>query len=539
MRKFVFTLLILLQSICFAQTGAKVFFDKSGKQASEALAYYFRQAESGNAYKSYFVNGGGIYFEGTITNANNVDESINIYSGTCKWYYKNGKQKSVRHFNSEGKEDGLSQYYYENGKIWKEVTLVNGVMNSQFIEYDEQGQRSSIFQEDFSTNHNDWDVYTSDKSKCVIADGKLSLFSLTSSGTSRFVNVNSESNYFTFEANINTANLKEGEKCGLIFGFKDWSNYNFFFITNTTFFVGTIYEGVQSYNGDGMYTSAIKKGENNVLKIISGEKNMYSINGEIQFATEHLLRNFGSNIGFAVGGNCSLVVDDFIYKQIDFQGNGLVVNEDRDVKATGSGLLLSQSGYISTNYHVIEDAKTITVEITEEGVAKSYNATIIQKDIANDLAILKIEDKSFVTIKEALKYSVKESGMVEVGSPVFTIGFPYALGGMGKESKYTDGKVSARTGYNGAVNSYQTSIPVQPGNSGGPVFNDSGQLIGVINATIRDADNVSYAIKLNYLKTLIELLPEAINLPNFNSSNLSSEQKIKNISPCVVLIKVK
>ena len=71
---------------------------------------------------------------------------------------------------------------------------------------------------------------------------------------------------------------------------------------------------------------------------------------------------------------------------------------------------------------------------------------------------------------------------------------------MGKAAKFTDGKISSKTGYNNAINSYQTSIPVQPGNSGGPLFNDKAQLIGVINSAIKDADNVSYAIKLSLSK---------------------------------------
>lgn len=124
----------------------------------------------------------------------------------------------------------------------------------------------------------------------------------------------------------------------------------------------------------------------------------------------------------------------------------------------------------------------------------------------NDLAVIKINDEAFKTL-DPLKYSFKESGGVEVGSSVFTIGYPLALSGMGKEAKFTDGKISSKTGYNNAVNTYQTSIPVQPGNSGGPIFSDKGQLIGIVNAKIRDADNVSYGIKLNYIKNIIELLP--------------------------------
>ncbi|MBK6522650.1 MAG: trypsin-like peptidase domain-containing protein [Sphingobacteriaceae bacterium] len=81
---------------------------------------------------------------------------------------------------------------------------------------------------------------------------------------------------------------------------------------------------------------------------------------------------------------------------------------------------------------------------------------------------------------------------------------------MGKEAKFTDGKVSSKTGFNGAINSFQSTIPVQPGNSGGPVFNDKGQMVGVINATYREADNVSYAIKLNYINNLIDLLADTV-----------------------------
>jgi S1-C subfamily serine protease len=111
---------------------------------------------------------------------------------------------------------------------------------------------------------------------------------------------------------------------------------------------------------------------------------------------------------------------------------------------------------------------------------------------------------------------------------------------MGKDAKFTDGRISAKTGYNGSINTFQTTIPVQPGNSGGPVFNENGQLIGLINATFKEADNVSYAIKLNYIRNLIELLPEKIEMPeNSDLAGLSLEEKIKILTNYVVLVKVK
>jgi len=209
------------------------------------------------------------------------------------------------------------------------------------------------------------------------------------------------------------------------------------------------------------------------------------------------------------------------------------------VKASGSGIVISKGGYILTNYHVVENANSILVELLIQDQQKVFKAKLIQKDSENDLAILKISDETFTSLN-SINYSFKENGSVDVGSSVFTIGFPFALNGMGKEAKFTDGKVSAKTGYNGALNTFQTSIPVQPGNSGGGVFNDKGELVGVINAKIADADNVSYAVKLNYIKNLIEVLPETIELPSKNEIQaLTLEEKIKQLLNYVVLIKIK
>ncbi|MCX6181133.1 MAG: trypsin-like peptidase domain-containing protein [Bacteroidetes bacterium] len=506
----------------------------------ESSAYYYRTKAGANNYKSYYVNGGGVYFEGQIISASTSDESLNRYTGNCKWYYKNSKPKYIRNFDEAGLEDGMSIYYYESGKIWKEVVYKKGKSDIQYKEYNEDGQVSQIFEEEFHNNRNDWDLYSSDKSISKIENEKLVLTSLTNDGTSRYISVPSQSNFYTIETILNTAELKSGCKTGLLFGFKDWNNYNFFLITESSFYIGMVFEGVSNTIVEGMFSSAIKKGSENLLKVISGEQTIFSINGKIQYSTTTSFRCYGSNIGFVVSGKSSVNFNNVIYKEVNFNSSDIEMSKsDLDVKGTGSGLIISTTGYVLTNYHVIDDAKTISVEILENGAVKTYSAEIVQKDANNDLAILKITDKNFAPLPSPLKYAFKETGGIEVGASVFTIGYPYALGGMGKEAKYNDGKISAKTGYNNAINAFQTSIPVQPGNSGGPVFNDKGQLIGVINAKIHDADNVSYAIKLNYIKTLVELLPETIALPTYTASNLNTEQLIKNITPYSVLIKIK
>ena len=117
-----------------------------------------------------------------------------------------------------------------------------------------------------------------------------------------------------------------------------------------------------------------------------------------------------------------------------------------------------------------------------------------------------------------------------------------ALTIMGKDIKFTDGRISSKTGYKGDITTYQTTTPIQPGNSGGPLFDHSGNLIGVNSSGLRKdiSDNVSYTIKTNYLINLIDVLPKSIPIPN--STWISSKpltEQIKILEKYVVLVKVK
>ena len=521
----------------------KTYFDRSGKSSKENQEFYYRvKTDRPDEYKSYFVNGGSLYFEGKIKKTSDTDENENVYSGTCIWYYKNSKKKSERTFNAEGLENGTSVYYFESGKIWKEFEYNKGnIVGNSFKEYDEDGKVSKTFEENFDNNHNDWDLYTSDKTSATIANGALTLTSFTKEGASRYISLPTNSEDFIIDATINISKLKTGDKAGIIYSFKDWQNYNFFLISNTSFYVGMVYEGVVAMKANGKYSSERKKTEANIIKVLGiGEKNIYSVNGAIQYTTDKS-RNFGSNIGFSVSGKNTVTIENFVFKEIDYKGSNALIGSktDLNIKASGSGIFISTSGYILTNYHVVDNANKLQIEVNENGSPKSYNAKVIQKDIDNDLAILKINDDAFKPLT-SVDYSFIESGSADVGASVFTIGFPYALSGMGKDAKFTDGKISSKTGYNSAINSYQTSIPVQPGNSGGPLFNEKGQLIGVINSKIMAADNVSYAIKLNYIKNLIELLPDSPPFPNNQGLlNKTTEEKVKIITQYVVLIKIK
>jgi S1-C subfamily serine protease len=111
---------------------------------------------------------------------------------------------------------------------------------------------------------------------------------------------------------------------------------------------------------------------------------------------------------------------------------------------------------------------------------------------------------------------------------------------MGDEIKLTNGIISSKTGFQGDITSYQISAPIQPGNSGGPLFDKFGNLIGVINAKHIGAENVSYAIKVSYLKNLIDLLPTEPTLNNINVlKNLSLSDQVKQLNKFVYIIEVK
>jgi S1-C subfamily serine protease/predicted negative regulator of RcsB-dependent stress response len=201
---------------------------------------------------------------------------------------------------------------------------------------------------------------------------------------------------------------------------------------------------------------------------------------------------------------------------------------------SGSGIAID-SKHIATNYHVVENAKTLVFSYKDDESNKDYEVEVVATDRNNDLAILKVVDnkfKGFPTIKYGFSTTIKD-----VGTDIFVLGYPLIYT-MGDEIKLTNGIISAKSGFQGDVSLYQISAPIQPGNSGGPLFDDRGDLIGIINAKHTGTENVGYAIKLSYLKNLIESSDLPISLKSNNTiSSYSLKDKVKTISPFVVMLK--
>lgn len=171
---------------------------------------------------------------------------------------------------------------------------------------------------------------------------------------------------------------------------------------------------------------------------------------------------------------------------------------------SGTGFALYQ-GHIVTNYHVVEDAKTIFIKGVKGDFNTEYRAKVIATDKTNDLAVLKIDDEKFSSFG-TIPYKIKKS-MSDVGESVWALGYPMTSV-MGDEIKFTDGKISSRTGIQGDMSVYQISVPIQPGNSGGPLFDNYGNIVGITSSGLNreefNSENVNYAIKTSYLYNLIE-----------------------------------
>lgn len=200
---------------------------------------------------------------------------------------------------------------------------------------------------------------------------------------------------------------------------------------------------------------------------------------------------------------------------------------------SGTGFAL-KNGYIVTNFHVVDRARSILVYGINGSMSSGFTASIVASDKVNDLAIIKISDSRFSGFGN-IPYSIKNQ-MAEVGEDVWVLGYPLTQV-LGNEIKLTNGIVSSRSGYQGDVATYQISAPVQPGNSGGPLFDSRGDIVGIVNAGVPGADNVGYAIKTLYLKSLVDRFSLSSVLPTANNiSSLALKDQVKRVNNYVFLL---
>ncbi|MFZ9387209.1 MAG: S1C family serine protease [Chitinophagaceae bacterium] len=201
-------------------------------------------------------------------------------------------------------------------------------------------------------------------------------------------------------------------------------------------------------------------------------------------------------------------------------------------KSGGTGFLIDGKGYLVTNAHIIRNSENIAV-INSKG--EEFRAVVIKKDFSKDIAILRIDDKSFKPMGP-LPYGISKTGN-DVAEPIYTLGYPR------NDIVYSEGYLSARTGYNGDTLSCQLGIAANRGNSGGPVFNHNGEIIGVLSNKETEAEGVAFAIQSRYIFDAVEELKKdtsykSVKLPSKSSvRGMAKQDQVKKLLDYVFMVK--
>ncbi|MBI2730765.1 MAG: trypsin-like peptidase domain-containing protein [Sphingobacteriales bacterium] len=212
---------------------------------------------------------------------------------------------------------------------------------------------------------------------------------------------------------------------------------------------------------------------------------------------------------------------DVLTKKTDYQGNELIkVKGDIKVpnvqfKSSGTGFLIDGKGYLATNAHIIKNSSTV---IVQNNKGEEFIAKIVLMDNAKDLAILKITDQEFKPL--TLPYGISKSS-TEIAEPIYTFGYPR------NEIVYGEGYLSAKTGFNGDTLSCQIDVPANPGNSGGPVFNENGEVIGILSTRQMQTEGAVFAIQSKYIYKALEELKKNDAYADIKISTMSSVRKMQ------------
>ncbi len=165
----------------------------------------------------------------------------------------------------------------------------------------------------------------------------------------------------------------------------------------------------------------------------------------------------------------------------------------------GTGFILTNNGYVITNAHVLVGARMANVYTYDDNI---YPADFIGYDGDMDLALLKIKG-TFYELK------LGNSDDVKIGEKVIAIGNP-----LGLSFTTTEGIISARDreGSNGLPYYFQTDVSLNPGNSGGPLINTQGEIIGINNFKVSGSEGIGFALEINYVKDTVDKIAGSLNM---------------------------
>jgi len=484
------------------------------------------------SYKIYHPNG-NLRFE---TQVNHRGE----FEGRYISYHENGNFKLIGENNELGEEDGNAATFDEQGKLIKYEVFDNGqLIDGKYYSIDSDGrwQYNDVYEyENFEADKEFWIDYKligdkefptqrlmSDYLYIPVGKGKEYMRMLP-------MNVDKELNFELYmDASALKSQVKKGGSFGLVFNYRSESEFYSFQVNNKDEIQLKEHKGGKEFvffsvpldkqnkrlnKGFEAYTFSIAVSPSKVY--------FYVNNQEItSFDNENEL---GDMFGVIASGELSFGLTsiesaEFFNKEdserfTNFVQKKVVNYNPSEYDGNGSGFFISRQGHIVTNYHVVDEASELFAKLQINGNVEKLPLKIVAKDKVNDLVILKV-DKAGFDLGKDIPYGF-EYNTLDLGEEVFTLGYPM-VDVMGEELKFTDGKISAKSGIDGDITTYQITTPIQAGNSGGPLFQEeSGNIVGIVSATLNrteyNGENVNYAIKSNLLKTLIESSSEPIKI---------------------------
>jgi S1-C subfamily serine protease len=170
--------------------------------------------------------------------------------------------------------------------------------------------------------------------------------------------------------------------------------------------------------------------------------------------------------------------------------------------STGTGFFVTGDGHLITNFHVVQGARALGVLMPD---GEELRAVYLRGHLDNDLALIKVD-------AETTPLPIAGGGSLSKGDEVFTLGFPLVTV-QGQEVKATFGRINALSGTNGDPRFLQIDVPTQPGNSGGPLMNRQGEVVGVVTSTLNQLvalrlsgalpQNVNYAVRGQLIEDLL------------------------------------
>lgn len=202
-----------------------------------------------------------------------------------------------------------------------------------------------------------------------------------------------------------------------------------------------------------------------------------------------------------------------------------------DARYSGTGFAVTNDGYLVTNYHVTEGADSLYIQNYK---GQYFKASLVSFDADKDIALLKVEDKNFKFGKGEVPYTFSSSKRT-LGAKIYTLGYP------GDEIVYNEGYISSKNGYEGDSAQYRLELPAEQGQSGAPVIDARGQVIGIITGKKTASEGTTYAVSSKALLRVLNNLPKDVNLKISKSNKLQSlgrEQQIEKLEQYTCAVKV-